>query len=107
LASGSLRWASELPQYSDQYLGITCAGPTAPAWEITFFLKELSVIKRLAKISGWIFWRSEASNIQPENSEATPGLTPKPLTRRTLNWLTKASLVAIVIILGSWSGSLW
>jgi len=103
LASGSLRWASVTPQYSDQYLGITCAGPTAPAWEITFFLKELSVIKRLAKISGWIFWRSEASNIQPENSEATSGLTPKPLTRRTLNWLIRVVLVACVVILGSWS----
>tara|TARA_R100000900_G_scaffold145543_2_gene131700 strand:+ start:2239 stop:2562 length:324 start_codon:yes stop_codon:yes gene_type:complete len=107
LASGSLRRASELPQYLAQYLGITWAGPTAPAWEITFFLKELSVIKRLAIMSGWSFWRSEASKIQPENSDATLGLTPKPLTKRLLSWLTKASLVGIVIILGSWSGSLW
>tara|TARA_R110000787_G_scaffold18482_1_gene56588 strand:- start:7898 stop:8221 length:324 start_codon:yes stop_codon:yes gene_type:complete len=105
LASGSLKIALVTPQYLVQYLGITCAGPTAPTWEITFFLKELSVIKRLAKISGCIFWRSEASKIQPENSEATPGLTPNPLTNRLLSWLTKALLVGIVIILGSWSGS--
>ena len=61
------------------------------------------MIKRLAKISGCIFCRSEASNIQPENSEATSGLTPKPLTRRSLNWFVKVLLVGVVIILGSWS----